>query len=552
MADGEQIFGGLNVQESKLGIPEYFNIGQACTLAHRAGASFHADHPAIVVHHGEVDADDTKISELSYAQLDALSNRFAHALLAQGYKQGDRVLLWLPNCIEFPVAFFACLKAGLIAVPASIMLAAEELEFLANDSGARALVTNRELWSRLIRQVPAQHGLEQAILIDEPTQAAAADDHLLQSFQTLLDAGSTTAVGVQTRAEDPAYLVYTSGTTGYPKGVLHAHRALLGRMPAGDYWFDYQANGDRILHSGKFNWTYVLGTALMDPLYRGQTVVVHEGKSEAATWPGLIARHQCSIFIGVPTIYRQIIQKTGLGKTDVPTLRHCMSAGEHLSDEILHAWQARFGQNIYEAIGMSECSYYLSQHPGRALRPGSAGFPQPGHHVALLDEHMNEVPVGEEGMLCIGLDDPGLFLEYWHRPEENEAVRHQGYFLTGDYARRDDEGYFWFHGRRDDIINSFGYRISPHEIERVLKGHAHVADCVALGQAVTADKVLVVACVITKPGLTLMKDDLLNYAAAHLAAYKVPKAIHVMDGFPRTANGKVIRRQLREQLPALN
>ena len=290
---------------------------------------------------------------------------------------------------------------------------------------------------------------------------------------------------------------------------------------------------------------------MMDPLFLGKTVVVYEGEADAKTWPELIALHQCSIFIGVPTIYRQILQKTKLTREDLPSLRHCMCAGEHLSDEMLHRWQERFGINIYEAIGMSECSYYLSQHPSRAIKPGSAGFPQPGHKVHLLNAEMQPVADDEEGMLCIGLDDPGLFIEYWRRPEETEASRQQGYFLTGDYARRDAEGYFWFHGRKDDIINSFGYRISPHEIERVLKGHEHVGDCVALGQEAGPDKVLVVACVIPKPGLTILQDELLSYAQQHLAAYKVPKEIYVLETFPRTPNGKVIRKQLKEQLPEL-
>src|SRR5439155_14236856 len=144
-----------------------------------------------------------------------------------------------------------------------------------------------------------------------------------------------------TRAEDPAYLLYTSGTSGYPKGVLHAHRALLGRQPSSRYWFDFRPEGDRVLHSGKFNWTYVLGTGLMDPLYRGHTAIVHEGTGDAALWPRLIAEHAATIFIGVPTIYRQIVQKTRASRSDVPSLRHCMSAGEHLSDQVLAAWRDR-------------------------------------------------------------------------------------------------------------------------------------------------------------------------------------------------------------------
>src|SRR5438128_1204573 len=151
-----------------------------------------------------------------------------------------------------------------------------------------------------------------------------------------------------TRADDPAYLVYTSGTSGYPKGVLQAHRALLGRQPSSTYWFDFRPEGDRVLHSGKFNWTYVLGTGLMDPLYRGHTAIVHEGANDAALWPRLIARHGATIFIGVPTIYRQILQKTRATRADVPTLRHCMSAGEHLSEAVLQGWRERFGLDVYE------------------------------------------------------------------------------------------------------------------------------------------------------------------------------------------------------------
>ena len=234
-----------------------------------------------------------------------------------------------------------------------------------------------------------------------------------------------------TRADDPAYLVYTSGTTAFPKGVLHAHRALLGRRPAMEAWFDFHGD-DRVLHSGKFNWTYVLGTAMMDPLYLGQTAIVYEGKADATRWMPLVAKHRATIFIGVPTIYRQILQKTDFSAADVPTLRHCMCAGEHLSDDVLAGWRERFGQEIYEAIGMSECSYYMSQRKGVPIRPGSVGMPQPGHTVKLLDAdlgfdtsllNLHEVAVGEEGMIAIAEDDPGLFLRYWNQPEETARLR---------------------------------------------------------------------------------------------------------------------------------
>jgi len=522
--------------------PEHFNIGNACTEPCVAG--FSMDQTAVII-----DQSHLHTQTLSYTELNQQSNRFAHATSRLGLKKADRVMLWLPNCIEFPVTFFGTLKLGAIAVPTSTLLTGEELDYLVSDSGSRILVTTLHLWQRLISFQSKLATLEHVVLIDDinTNEASPLETHHLNiqiiSFKTLLDQKSTNAIDAQTKANDPAYLVYTSGTTGYPKGVLHAHRALLGRAPAAKYWFNYEKN-DRILHSGKFNWTYVLGTALMDPLFLGKTVVVYEGDNNPDTWPKLISKHKCTIFIGVPTIYRQIVQKTSFTASDTPSLKHCMCAGEHLSDEMLSAWKQRFKLNIYEAIGMSECSYYLSQHISRAIRAGSAGFPQPGHHIELLDKNMQPVEDEQEGMLCIGLDDPGLFIEYWKLPDITETSRQNNYFLTGDYARRDKDGYFWFLGRKDDIINSFGFRISPHEIERVIKTHPLISDCVAMEETTEKDKNLVAIYVITKNNQAIKAAQLITFSAKHLAVYKVPKKVYFVKDFPRTANGKIIRKQL--------
>jgi acyl-coenzyme A synthetase/AMP-(fatty) acid ligase len=350
-----------------------------------------------------------------------------------------------------------------------------------------------------------------------------------------------------TRAEDPAYLVYTSGTTGYPKGVLHAHRALLGRQPSSEYWFDFQP-GERVLHSGKFNWTYVLGTGMMDPLYRGHTAILYEGPPDASVWPRLIAKHGATTFIGVPTLYRQIIQKTAFTRADVPTLRHCMCAGEHLSEELLVAWRERFDLDIYEGLGMTECSYYLCQSKRRPIRAGSAGFAQPGHEVKLLDPTTwAEVAPNEEGMLCIPKADPGLMLRYWNQPEETAACFHGDWFLTGDYARRDADGYIWFLGRKDDLIKSFGYRVSPHEVERVLKEHPDIADAAVVGEQVATDKLMIAAYVVARSGSVMSPDSVIEYARRHLASYKAPRIAYLVDDLPRTRNGKIMRRALRPE-----
>jgi acetyl-CoA synthetase len=511
-------------------VPDFLNIGVACTDAH-IGTEVEQRTAMIV----EDDAAGT--SQITYGALAARSSRFAQLLRTLGVAAGDRVLVRLPNSIDYPTAFFGTMKRAAIAVPTSTLLTAEEVRYLIEDSGAAALVIDRRAWNAMRATLEGTGGLRHIIVAGEELDRALGEVGNVQPAE-------------RTRADDPAYLVYTSGTTGYPKGVLHAHRSLAGRAPASKYWFDFDAaKVDRIVHSGKFNWTYVLGSALMDPLARGKTVIAHEGRNDASTWPRLIAKHGATIFIGVPTVYRQILQKTQFTKGDVPTLRHCMSAGEHLSDEVFVQWKERFGLDIYEAVGMSEFSYYLSQNKLRAIRPGSAGFPQPGHDVKLLDaETLAEVAPGEEGMICVPATDPGLFVEYWNQPEETAKSKHDGWFFTGDYARRDGEGYLWFLGRRDDIIKSFGYRVSPYEVERVMKGHPHVADCACVAESAGADKTLVAAYVIAQPGAAITPDELLAFGRAHLAAYKAPKVVYLAKEFPRTRNGKILRREITPRI----
>lgn len=522
-------------------VPEQCNIGVLCTDAHLGTPVEHA--LAMIV-----EDDLLGTSRISYAELAARTSRFAQLLRNLGVEPGERVLIRLPNSLDYPTAFLGAMKRGAISVPTSTLLTPKEVLYLAKDSCARVLVTDKAMWAGVREELEHLPCLEH-VLLSGPGDIIASASRNVVDLDPALDAIADWEPPHPTGCGDPAYLVYTSGTTGFPKGVLHAHRALIGREPAAKYWFDFAPAGDRIMHSGKFNWTYVLGSALMDPLHHGKTVIVHEGKNDAATWIRLIAKHDATIFIGVPTIYRQILQKTGFGRSDAPSLRYCMSAGEHLSDDVLAQWHERFGMDIFEAVGMSEFSYYLSENKFRPIRPGSAGFPQPGHAVKLLDpETLREVESCEEGMICIPADDPGLFLEYWNLPEETAKYKHDGWFFSGDYARYDEDGYIWFLGRKDDIIKSFGYRVSPYEIERVMNAHPAVADCAAVGEEIEKGKLLVVAYVIPQPGSSVTPDDLLKFAKEQLAAYKAPKIIYFAREFPRTKNGKVLRREVNSSI----
>ena len=525
-------------------IPEFLNIGVACTSAHVGTKN--ENNIAMVIEDDKLGTD-----EISYKDLAEKSDQVCNFLTGLGLEPRDRVLVCLKTSLAYPISFFGAIKAGIIAVPTSTLLSGSEVKYLAEDSQASAIVMSATMYENLVPYLENVDNLKTIIVAacDSVEGFKKPKGINVYALNDILKNGDKTPNHYKSKSGEPAYLVYTSGTTGYPKGVLHSHRSLVGRTPATEYWFDFKEN-DRIMHSGKFNWTYVLGSALMDPLFNGHTVIAYEGSNDASTWIDLIKKHQCTIFIGVPTIYRQIIQKTDFTLKDCPSLRYCMSAGEHLSDEMLGLWRDRFDQDIFEAIGMSECSYYISHSKNNPIRPGSAGFVQPGHIVKLLDpETLEEVGLEEEGMICIGEDDPGLFLEYWQLEEETTKARHDGYFFTGDYAKRDKDGYIWFIGRKDDIINTFGFRVSPHEIERVVKTHDLVADCVAFGLDIGKDKTIVAIAVVGHQPLNEEQQaEVLAFAQNNLAKYKAPKEIFAMLDYPRTKNGKVLRKQLVKQL----
>ncbi len=525
-------------------VPEFLNIGVSCTSKHLNSTKENST--AMIIEDSNIGT-----SEITYKELACQSDKFSNFLNDIGLDVRDKILICLKNSLAYPVSFFGSIKAGIIAVPTSTLLSGAEIKYLASDSQAKAIVISASMYESLLPYLENLDNLKNIIIagVDSTDKIKKPRGMNIYSFEDALKNASEESNHYNSKSGEPAYLVYTSGTTGFPKGVLRSHRSLIGREPASEFWFDFKEN-DRIMHSGKFNWTYVLGSALMDPLYKGHTVIAYEGENDASTWINLINKHKCTIFIGVPTIYRQIIQKTNYTIEDCPSLRHCMSAGEHLSSEMVGLWQSRFKQDIFEAIGMSEFSYYISHSKYRPIRPGSAGFIQPGHNVKLLNpETLEEVEVEEEGMICIGIDDPGLFLEYWNLEEDTSKVKRNGFFFTGDYAKKDEDGYIWFLGRKDDIINTFGFRVSPHEIERVIKTHTKVADCVAFGLDVDVNKTITAIAIISNTNLSEEeKEEILEFGKNNLAKYKAPKSIYVVKDYPKTKNGKVLRKELIKEI----
>jgi acyl-coenzyme A synthetase/AMP-(fatty) acid ligase len=508
-------------------LPDRFNMARFCLgpAAHR-----HPDRLGLVVTH---DLEDPAggAEHWTYAQLDDAVRAVAYGLLASGLRPGQRLVLRLGDTSDFALAFFGALAAGVVPVPTSEQLTEEEVAFLARDCRASALAVAPDL--AVATELPTVGPPQIAAWRAAPDRADYAD----------------------TRADDPAFLVYTSGTTGEPKGVVHAHRSAWGRRPMHTGWLGIGPS-DVVLHAGSFTWTYTLGVGLTDPWAVGATAAVHSGHRDPAAWPRLVEATGATVFAAVPGVYRQLLERCDPAELRGPagrlgTLRHGVTAGEALTPALLRRWRERTGLDLFEALGMSEISTFVSSGPGTPVRPGSPGRPQVGRRVAVLpvDGGETPVPVGETGLLAVHRSDPGLMLGYWERPDEDAASRRGAWFVSGDLVHVDSDGYVHHHGRVDDVMTSMGYRVSPLEVERVLGRHPGVAD-VAVTEVEVRDGLRVITAFVVPDGPGEVDvDALMAHARAHLARYKCPREVVVVDRLPRTRNGKVLRRALRAPQP---
>ncbi len=334
----------------------------------------------------------------------------------------------------------------------------------------------------------------------------------------------------------PAYMVFTSGTSGRPRAVIHAHRAIWARgmMRAG---WDGMGESDRVLHAGAFNWTYTLGTGLLDPWSVGATALIPAEGTETSALPLLLKRHDATIFAASPAIYRRLLAAT---LPPLPKLRHGLSAGEKLSPGLRARWEAATGRPVHEALGMSECSTFVSGSPGRPAPEGTTGYAQPGRRIAVLGTEGVPVPRGEPGELAVHRDDPGLFMGYLGAPEETRDKFAGPWFRTGDGVRMREDGAVIYLGRLDEMMNAGGVRVSPLEVEAVL---ADLAPDLAVAEVEVKADTSVIAAFYTGPARP--EAELSAFAEERLARYKCPRLWVNLETLPRTATGKTDRRALR-------
>ena len=483
-------------------------------------------------------------ARLTFADLREQSNRVANLLTALGIRRGDAVMIVLPRITLWQCVYIGALKAGAMVVPCVSMLREKDLEYRANHSGARAIIAgfdSVDLVGDLRSQCPT---LKHYLL-------AGASRSGWTSIQEAMQAASPDYQAADTRGDEPAICYYTSGTTKEPKAVLHGHAYTWAHQFTGSAWLGLKP-GDRHWTTADTGWAKAAYGVLFGPWMNGVTTFMYNGRFDPAKQFELLRRYRITTFCAPPTEYRMLV-KEDLANQALPALRHCAGAGEPLNPEVIEVWRQHFNLRIHDGYGQTETALVAANLPGTPIKPGSMGRPFLGLDVRVLDEELNEVATGETGQIAVRVKPakpPSIMLEYWKNPEENAAVFRGDYYLTGDNAYRDADGYLWFVGRADDLISSAGYRIGPFEVESALLEHPAVMESAVVASPDPDRGSIVKAFVRLKDGAVrseALATELQEHVKRITAPYKYPREIEFVDDLPKTVSGKIRRVELRQR-----
>ena len=515
-------------------IPKYLNIAHQVCERHQS----RADQVAIYTENAAGDR-----ASYRFADLKEHSDRLANALRARGVKRGDRVAIVLPQAIETIVAHLAIHKLGAVSLPLAILFGPEALEYRLRDSGACAAIVHASRYDDIRQLQPDLPELQQLI----GCHCGEVDDE----FWGLLCRAAAGFEMVQTRADDPACLIYTSGTTGPPKGALVAHRAVFGNFTG----FEMSQNffpqaGDVFWTPADWAWTGGLWDALLPALNYGMPIVAFESAGfDAERVRRLMSDYAVTNAFIPPTALKMLRALPELKAGHELKLRAIMSAGEQVGEELIHWGRETLGLTINEMWGQTEFNYLVGNCSAiMTPKPGSMGKPYPGHRVDVINDEGNVLSAGEEGELAAWCDDPVMFLGYWNNPAATAARITANWFRTGDVGYRDEDGFLWFVGRKDDVISSAGYRIGPGEIEDSLLGHPAVLQAAVIGKADELRGQIVKAFVVLAPGYVAGSDlaaEIQQSVRRRLSAHEYPREVEFIDELPMTTTGKVRRIDLR-------
>jgi acetyl-CoA synthetase len=515
-------------------IPARFNIATACCDRHADGGA----RLALIY----VDEDGGS-SRTSFDQLGDFSRRFANVLKADGLVRGDRVAVFLSQSLELPIVHMAAFRSGMVSIPLFALFGEDALEFRLSNSGARAVVTDATGWEKLAKIRDRLPELRHVYVIGDRTAQGT------RSFWPTLKSASPDFVTVDTAADDPALIIYTSGTTGNPKGALHAHRVVLGHLPNIEMCHDFlPKSGDLMWTPADWAWIGGLVNGLLGAWYHAVPIVGGRArKFEPRAAMQMMADYGIRNVFLPPTALK-LMRQADVRHSGV-RLRSIFTGGESLGGELLDWVRTTFGVDAHEVFGQTECNLVVGSNSKLfPIRPGSMGKATPGFDVRIVNDRGEELPRGTRGIIGVRQPNPCTMLEYWRNPEATAKKYVGDVLLTGDLGIQDDDGYFWYVSREDDVITTAGYRVGPSEIEHTLMKHPAVAMSAVVGIPDPVRTEQIKAWIVLRPGFVpgdALAREIQDFVKVQLAAHEYPRLVQFTDTLPMTTTGKVLRRELR-------
>lgn len=482
--------------------------------------------------------------ELSYQELIEKTNQSAQALLKLGLQKGDKLMIILPRIPEAYITYLACLRAGIVAIPCSEMLRQKDLLYRMEHSGAKGIVAHYKATDETNKIDVEVEALKNKLIVGGKEEG-------WQSFEELASLETTDFEAVPTHREDMAFLSYTSGTTGNPKGVVHVHGWGYAHVrTAATEWLGVRS-GDVVWATAAPGWQKWLWSPFLSTITLGATALVYNGPFDAIEYLDILEKEQVNVLCCTPTEYRIMAKVENLNDYRLPHLRSAVSAGEPLNRQVIEAFQEAFQIKVRDGYGQTENTLLVGTLQDMELKPGSMGRPTPGNPVEVINENGEPTAVGEVGDIAVHRSCPALFKEYYMDPERTSASYRGDWYLTGDQASRDEDDYFWFEGRSDDIIISSGYTIGPFEVEDALMKHPAIQECAVVGVPDEIRGTVVKAFVVLRESVDAsnteaLTKELQDHAKTITAPYKYPRIIEYLEELPKTTSGKIRRVELRK------
>ncbi|MGM7702339.1 acyl-CoA synthetase MbcS [Pseudalkalibacillus sp. Hm43] len=486
--------------------------------------------------------DQGEEDEITYKQLFDEANEIAKAFLSLGLQKGDKVLVMMPRLIDTYKVYLANLKAGLVVIPCSEMLRSKDLSYRINHGEVKAVVSYHPFTPQIDEIEGPIDSLKHKIVVGGEKDGWMDLGEVIAKADKSLELPST-------ERDDMAFLSYTSGTTGQPKGVVHTHGWAYAHIrTAALSWLNIK-EGDKVWATAGPGWQKWIWSPFVSALGTGSTGFVYNGKFDPNMYLELLEKYQINVLCCTPTEYRLMAKVDNLDDYNLSNLRSAVSAGEPLNREVIDIFQRYFNVTVRDGYGQTENTLLVGIVDGMEVRPGSMGKPTPGNRVEIINEEGQPVQLGEVGDIAVHRDAPALFKEYYKDADRTRMAFRGDYYLTGDKAKKDEDGYFWFEGRGDDIIISSGYTIGPFEVEDALVKHPSVKECAVVASPDEVRGHVVKAFIVLKNPSEASSDDIIPALQDHVkkltAPYKYPRKIEFVEELPKTTSGKIRRIELR-------